>query len=203
MMKLPVISLASAAVLLALVASAHAERWCSAGPDQAPDHPCKWYVDIANEALESVKPAWSKIEGVSGFGVETCRAEYAEIGVEVTPEFFLTSWDSLPEFVAGVPVRISANFSDWLTDGSQPQLPGNARPDFEISKRIMDGHRAEWNQIPGVLDFAAVGCGTDSGCKIGVLVQPQLLETARDRIPDSVEGQRIVLIPYAGGGCWD
>src|SRR5580658_8068847 len=114
-MKLPVITLLPVAVLLVLVTSARAERWCSAGPDQVPDHPCAWYIEIANHALEGVKPAWSKLEGVGFIGVITSRGDYVEIAVNVTPEFFMMS-DPLPEFVAGVPVRIYTYFLEWTND---------------------------------------------------------------------------------------
>jgi hypothetical protein len=130
-MKLPVITLLPVAVLLVLVTSARAERWCSAGPDQVPDHPCAWYIEIANHALEGVKPAWSKLEGVGFIGVITSRGDYVEIAVNVTPEFFMMS-DPLPEFVAGVPVRIYTYFLEWTNDA--PSLPSNAQTNFEASK---------------------------------------------------------------------
>jgi hypothetical protein len=198
-MKLRVFMLTSAAVLMALVTSAHAERWCAAGPDQTLDHPCGWYIAIANRGLESVTPAWSKLEGVNGVTVKATR-DYAEIDVQVSPEFFIESSNFLPEFVAGVPVRINPDLGGWVNDISP--LPFAARSDFEAAEPIVDEHRDEWDRIPGVLDIAVFGCGTKSGCKIGVLVQAQLLQMARDQIPESIDGQQIVLVPYAGWSYW-
>ncbi len=192
-MKLNASALAIALVV-SLATSVRAERWCADGPHHAPDRPCSYYEDIAANALDRMFDEWSKTDGVESLGAGlSCSGDYAEITLHVSPRYFFSSSPPIPEFVDGVAVRIEAELREWSPDPSPP--PGASQSDRNLYARVVAGHGKQWSQIPGVVQFGWFGCTADVGCGIGVIVQSRMMQSVRDRIPASIDGERITLIP--------
>jgi hypothetical protein len=86
----------------------------------------------------------------------------------------------------------------WI-DSNEP--PSSApKEDRDAFDRIARTYAQQWDEIPGFLGFGSVGCETKQGCRIAIVVQSRLMKGVRDAIPETIDGQRIVVVP-ADYGC--
>jgi len=180
-----------------------AEMWCGRGPLTTLDHPCT-SGDLGVWKVESV----------------TSKNGNAEILVYVDPAlgFAESTRRQIPTSVAGVPVVI---FPDRLGTGGQIGSRYYSTVDEAIKrsdrekrvaaeKALADREASEkayrlalhqygkrWLAQPGVLGIGPSKCDADA-CdfgSVGITVQRQLLDATRTKIPSSVNGVPIVLIP--------
>jgi hypothetical protein len=198
-MKLLVIALTVFAILFAPATWARADRWCGEGPYAASMRPCEEYQRRAEDVAARIRDDWAGVEAVKSVtsGLSNC-GDYFEVTMTVNPDKISPSMAArLPRIADGIPVRIETGIVGWIDETSPPQSA--SQEDRDAYTRIVAEYGDEWDRIPGVLQFGTYGCSTDTGCSIGITVQLRLLQSVRDSIPDSIDGQRIILIPLQSG----
>ncbi len=214
-----------AMILLVAARPARAEMWCGDGPGTKLSHPCTDDDDdpAVSAAIDKYQEQWMNLPGVSLVDHnDTYHNRAQSIVVDVDAAFVESVKKQIPASVDGIPVVIvpvkksdSENTEHFVDTGHFAYGPPAQRPPndpAELARRavqqadqeeagksyalVLQQYGDRWDKMPGVLGFTPK-CDPN-GCDfktIEISVQRELLSQARDEIPGSVNGVRIVLTP--------
>ena len=202
-------------IILVLAApQSRADMWCSDGPGTKLSHPCTDDDDnpAVSAAIEKYQDQWMDLDGV--YQVDDSDIYHNRIPsilVHVDSPSVDRVRKQIPSSVDGIPVVVVPGkmpeaggavgfFSYNATQPDPEEVARRVRKQEDKAKTqelytsIVQQYGERWDDLPGVLGVGA-DCD-DDGCKaIEVTVQRELLSRARDEIPSSVNGVRIVLTP--------
>jgi hypothetical protein len=184
---------------------ANADIWCGYGPDSlALDHSCSKDIDRLARAVANFKAErqWEKIPGVMGVGngINIHHGFYVAIQVYVNPPSMIPSVAAqVPKSIDGVPILVVtpevAVFGDTSSTNCKSGRSNN--PNDSAYLPIEKAYGREWMDLPGVL---GVGPQCKDDCcdftKVSVLVQRPLIDSVRNRIPASIDGVPILIVPF-------
>ncbi len=205
-------------ILLLAAQQSRADMWCGDGPGTRLSHPCTDDDDdpAVSAVIEKYQDQWIKLDGVYEVDDgDTYHNRVPSIAVHVDPAF--ASVDSvrkrIPASADGIPVVVVpgktpeaggavGHFSYNATQPDPEEVARRARKQDEQARAqksynlVLHHYGEGWDDLPGVLGMgpkcASNGCDFKT---IEITVQRDLLSQARDEIPSSVNGVRIVLTP--------
>lgn len=201
-------------ILLLAAQQSRADMWCGDGPGTKLSHPCMDDDDnpAVSAAIEKYRDQWMELDGVYEVDdSDTYHNRVPGIAVHVDSASVDSVRKQIPASVDGIPIVIVPGkmpeaggavgfFSDNATHPDPEEGARRVRKQEdkekvqELYSSIVQQYGEGWEGLPGVLGVGAK-CD-DNGCTaIEISVQRELLSQARDEIPRSVNGVRIVLAP--------
>jgi|SRR5208282_4417208 len=208
--------LLTAAIVLG-AGALRAEMWCGRGSLTPLEHPCesapKAAVSAAvrkyrNEWIDLIKAVWRVESAAPKNGSE-------EILVYVDPTLGLTesTRSQIPASIEGIPVvllpdrmpsggmNIAGHYSSYPASPEADEAGNRSNREREASEKayrlVVHKYGDDWLAVPGVLGIGPSSCDAnrcDFGA-VGIVVQRQLLNLTRSKIPSSVDGVPTILIP--------
>src|SRR5208282_292632 len=188
-----------------------AEMWCGQGAQAALDHPCGSPTKrTAAAAAAKYNSEWTNLVGVDK--VEQASSKYGgeEIRVHVDLHFESSSRTGIPASLDGIPVVIFPGFPAGpdlgnpfgsLANTEKARSEQAEREKSEAAEKayrlVVHKYGDDWLAVPGVLGIGPSSCDAnrcDFGA-VGIVVQRQLLNLTRSKIPSSVDGVPTILIP--------
>jgi hypothetical protein len=181
--------------LLTLTPSARAEQWCSDGPGSMANHPCDVDFTKAGAAAARVHDKWLKIPGIKDVRAGLNRYEdFVQIEVDVdAPDLYTSGGDQIPEYLEGFKVYLETGLAGWIDSNAPPSSA--SQEDREAFARIDQDYGNQWEKMPGVVGYGSYGCEEEDGCRILILAQPRFVRAIRNRVPETIDGQRIIVSP--------
>jgi hypothetical protein len=204
-----------ALVLLCICAGrANATIWC--GCAGVLDHPCsaadKPSDAVSSNAIERNQPHWTALQGVWKVGSATSAAGgRPQVQVMVDPPWADCARTRMPSSVDGIPVVVVPRsvpktgriLSDDIAVYEYPPRQPPSRKSVRNATgaaayaRIVQDYGDRWMALPGVIGIAPAGCDC-ARCEysgVEVDVQRQFLSSVWKKIPPTVKGMAVEVIP--------
>jgi hypothetical protein len=181
----------------------YADIWCGYGPDSPTlDHSCSVDIDRLARAEMNIPAEWKKIPGVLGIGsgINVHHGFFVALQVYVkAPSMIPSVAARVPRSIDGVAVLVVTPEVAYAGDGPSSTHCTSGRsndPSDSAYLPIEKKYSGEWMNLPGVLGVGPL-CKDDccDFTKVEVTVQSPLIDSVRNRIPTSIDGVPILMVP--------